>query len=138
MPDIQLMKRDPSTGVLTMGMGRSPKIITGIDLLAQVVALSILKNPGRDVIDPEEGSGLRDAIGQYNLSSPDELKLLVLQRIKQVEKDILSRQAETPSDPSEKLKKLTVVDIAVDSGVGKVLARVRVLNETGASTDILV
>lgn len=138
MPDIQLIQFDPTTGLAKLGMGRAPKILTGIDLLAQIVVLSYLRNPGRDVIDPSEGSGLRDAIGQYNLTSNDEIKILVVQRTKLVENEILGRQASSTGEPTERLKKLTVLDVASDLSSGQVLARVRLVSEAGDMTDILV
>lgn len=138
MPDIQILQTDPVTGVLSLGMGRSPKVLTGIQLLAQVVALTIFKNPGRDVLAPYEGSGLRALIGQYSLGNADEIRLLLIQKIGQVEKDIIAKQAAGGGSPTEKLKKLSIQDVAVDSVAGKVIARIKIINEAGGTTDILV
>lgn len=138
MADIQVLKADPTTGILKFEMGRSPKTISGITLLAQVVALSLLKNPGRDVLTPEEGSGIRDDIGQYNLGNTNEIKLLMINKIGLAEKQIISTQAAGVGDPTEKLKKLTLLDVAVDEIASRVVIRVKILNEAGDVTDILV
>lgn len=138
MPDIQITQADPDTGIITLGMGRSPKIITGVDLLAQIVILTFLKNPGRDVLSPNDGSGLRAEIGQFNFTSSDEVNLLVLQRTKFVERSILANQTGTSGDPTERLAKLTVIGIASDLTASKVLVRVRVVNEAGEARDVLV
>jgi hypothetical protein len=138
MPDIQILQIDEQTGLVSLGMGRSPKMLSGIELLAQVVSLGFLKNTGRDVIDPADGTGLRDAIGQYNFSTGDELKVLVIQRAKALEKDILAKQSAGTIDPTERLKKLLVLNVAADTSTGTVLAKVRVVNEAGGTQDILV
>jgi hypothetical protein len=138
MPDIQIIQVDPKTGLTTMGMGNSPKILTGINLLAQVVSLSFLRNPGRDVFAPTEGAGIRADIGQFNFTQEDELKLLVMQRTKVVEKEVIGRQTAGIGDPAERLKKLTVLDIATDLQNSRVVARVRLTSEAGDTTDVLV
>ena len=108
-------------------------------MLAQTVTLSYLRNPGQDVISPNEGSGIRADIGQYAMSSSDQANLLVLQRTKTVETEVLTRQAAAGIvDPSEKLKSLTVLDVASDPTASQVMARVKVVSETGATTQILV
>ena len=139
MPDIQILQIDPTTGLGTFGLGNDPKELTGIDLLAQVVTLSYLRNPGQDVLYPNEGSGIRADIGQYTVAAPDQAKLLVMQRTQTVQTEILTRQAAAGVvAPSEKLKSLTVLDVATDSTGSQVMARVKVLSETGATTTILV
>jgi len=138
MPDIQIIQFDPSTGLGTVRLSNTAKRLTGVDLLAQVVALSYLRNPGQDAIDPVEGSGIRQDIGQINIGSEDEAKLLVMQRTRLVEREVISRQTVGLGDPTEKLKSLTVLDVAADLVESRVVTRVKIVNEAGQSTDILV
>lgn len=138
MPDIKLFQRDPDTGLLVLQLGESAKVLTGKELLAQIIALAFLKNPGRDVFDPGEGSGVRQDIGQFNFTTNDELKLMVLQRARFVEQEVISRQTVGIGDATEKLKKLVVLDVAADAENARVVARVRVVNEAGDYTDVLV
>jgi hypothetical protein len=138
MPDIQIIRFDPSTGLGTVELGDAAKRITGIDLLAQIVALSYLRNPGQDAIDPVEGSGIRQDIGQISIGNEDEARLLVMQRTRLVEREVISRQTIGLGDPTEKLKSLTVLDVAVDLQEARVVTRVKIVNEAGQSTDILV
>lgn len=138
MPDIQLLQVDQETGIISLGLGRAPKVLTGMDLLVQLVALALLKNPGQDVIDPYEGSGLRSLIGEYNFTESEEIKIAVLQRTKQVEKEIIGRQLVGVGDPSERLKSLSVLDVAADPAASKVLIRVKVVNEAGSAVDLLI
>jgi hypothetical protein len=139
MPDIQIIQIDPVTGLSTLGIGDNPVELTGIDLLAQVVALSYLRNPGQDVIDPVEGSGIRQDIGQTTVVTSDQANMLVLQRTTTVETEVLTRQAAAAVvDPTEKLKSLTVLDVASNLENAQVVASIKVLNEAGESTQILV
>jgi hypothetical protein len=138
MPDIQITRVDPNTGITSMGMGLTPKILTGMDLLAQIVVLTYLKDPGKDVLVPNDGAGLRAAIGQYNFTGSNEIKLLVLQRTKFVEQSILAKQTGTSADPTERLARLVVTAIAEDSTTGNVVVRIRVTNEASQAKDVLV
>lgn len=138
MADIQIVRFDSVTGLATVGMGIAPKILRGMDKLKQIVALEYLRNPGQSVIQPDEGSGLRAAIGQYNIGGDSELKTLFVQRTLSVEKSIVSRQETTAGPPTEKLKKLTVLDVATDAFAGSMTGRVQVINQVGDEIDILV
>lgn len=138
MPDIQVTKQNPNTGVISMGMTANPKILSGLDLLVQLVALSLLKNPGRDVFDRTEGSGLRNLIGQYNLADPEEIKLVVVQQVRAVEQELFVRQVVGVGTPEERLKKLTVLDVAANDVGNSLLIRIQVVNEAGDQRDILV
>ena len=86
MPDIQIVQFDPVTGLASLALGIAPKVLTGIDLLAQVVALSFMRNSGQNVINPIEGSNLQADIGQYNISESQDTSVLVVQRTKYVER----------------------------------------------------
>ncbi len=137
MPDIQITYRDPSTGLISLAVGRAPKLLTGMDALVQVVALSFLKNPGRDVIDRDEGSGLRALLGQYNLSSADEIKLTVVQQTRTVEQQIIARQG-ISGIPTERLKKLNILDVATNESGSQVVLKVQIISEAGESQDLLI
>lgn len=137
MSDIQVVLFDKVTGLASLGMGDSPKLLTGLPKLIQIVVLTFLKNPGRDVLDFEEGSGVRADVGQYNFSTGDDIKLLAIQRTKEVETQVIDRQP-TQTDPTEKLKKLTILDVAADPLNGSMVLRVQIFNEAGDTADILV
>lgn len=138
MADYKIISFDEITGVATVGIPKVPKKIIGMDKLVQVVALSYLRNSGRNVFAPVEGSGLRSEIGKYNFVDGAEIRSLVIQRTKIVEKEILDRQKAGEGDPTERLKTLSIMDVASDPDTGETLARVRVINELGDSKDFLV
>jgi len=141
MAEIQITKIDPATRLVTVELPNTPKRLTGIDALIQIVALAYLRNPGRDVFDPDEGSGLRGAIGQFNLSdsgAEEEFRTLVIQRTDKIQDEILSNQGTDISDPTEQLKKLEIVDLAFDSVTNEGAIRVKLINEVGDSREIIV
>lgn len=138
MSDIQIVQFDPNSGLASLGLGNNPKILRNMDKLKQIVILAYLRNPGQDVFDPQEGSGLRATIGQYNFSSGNEVKTLFIQRTQSVEKEVISRQDSSVGTPEERLKKLTVIDVAFDSSSSSLVGRVQIINEAGTVSDILV
>lgn len=139
MPDIQLTVVDAS-GIVTLELPSSPKMLRGIDLLAQVVALSILKNFDRDVFDPAEGTNFRDDIGKFNFSFDDldEVRLNAVTKIQKIEQDIIEGQGTDVGSPDERLRKLRVLDVAADPDTGSLAVRVQILNESGNTRDIVV
>jgi hypothetical protein len=141
MSDLQITQVDPKTGIVTVGMGTAPALLDGIKKLAQIVTMAYLANPGKSVIWPTEGSGLRGDIGQYNFASDaanQEISLLVVQRTKSVETEVLTRQEGTATNPVERLKSLQVVSIAVDDTTFETMAQITVTNELGDTINILV
>lgn len=136
--DFQIITFDPNTGVASLGMPAVPRKIFGLEKLTQIVVLSYLRNPGRDVLDPIEGSGLRAAIGQYNISDGAEARALAVQRTKYVESEVIARQKTDEGSPDEKLKKLQVLDVAYDDPTGVTFLRVQIFNEAGDSSDVIV
>lgn len=138
--DIQITIVDPVTGIVTLGLTNYPKKLIGMDLLAQIVALKMLKTWDQDVFDPQEGTNFRQYIGQYNFSEDDfeEVRLLVVSQIKKVEQDIIAEQGTNIGTPSERLSQLRLLDVASDPTTGSIAARVQILNEAGGSRDLVV
>jgi hypothetical protein len=138
--DYQVITFDPNTGLASYGIPTPPAILTGMPLLVQVVVLSYLRNPGRSVLAPTEGSGLRGDIGKYNYSdtSGDEIQALCVQRTRAVQLEVVSRQDPSGGVPSERLSSLSVTNFAFDASTGQTLLGVKIINEAGDSTNILV
>jgi hypothetical protein len=135
--DIQVTSIDPVTGVVSVGIPEIPRRLTGLDKLTQAVVLTILKNPGRDVFLPEEGAGFRAMIGQYNFTGVEELRSLIAQRVALIEAQMLASQSiESPA--SERLKKISIQDIAYDELTRGLYIRLRIVNEADAESDVVV
>lgn len=140
MPDIQLTVIDPVTGLVTLALPDRPKVLTGMALLTQVVTLQLLKNIGRDVFDYTEGSDLRAAIGQYNLSSDNaqtDLRSLAITAVRKIEREIIDGQGQLGT-PEERLKKLDLQDVVFDDATATGLFKVKIVNEVGDTQDVVV
>ena len=136
--DFPLITFDSETGFATVGMPAVPRGVTGINKLVQIVVVAILKNGGQDVFDPNDGSGLRGMIGQYNYHNPSEVKTEVLRRIKLIESQMLSNQVNFNLPAAEKLKQLKVLDVVMDPVTAETAIRIQVINEAGQSLTTVV
>ena len=136
--DFPLISFNAVTGLAEAGIPSAPRPLRGIQALVQIVVIAILKNGGQDVLTPEQGSGLRGLIGQYNFSDPNEIKAEVIQRMRLIESQIIANQAGFSIPASEKLKKLTVLEIASDPNSGATAVRVQIFNEAGQQTTTVV
>ncbi len=116
-----------------------PKKVTGISKLIQIVVLSLLTVPGRDVLDPDLGGGLPALVGS-NIDPNDSTELFgeVAQRVKKAQKEIISAQVGLNEDPEEKLQELQIVSISQGSSADEVFVRVRVINEAGRTADVVM
>lgn len=138
--DYQVVTFDPITGVASYGIPPVPKILKGIQKLVQIVVLSYQRNPGKSVLSPVEGSGLRAAIGTFNYSdnSAAEIRALCVQRTRAVQLEVISRQSPSSGAPSERLRSLTLTNFAFDSTTGRTMLGVKIINEAGDSANVLV
>lgn len=139
--EYQITLADPNTGLVTLGIPLVPKILTGIDKLVQIVVLSILRNPGKSVFFPVEGSGLRADIGQYNVSSDSPataVQARVVQAVQTVQKEIIGRQNPSEGTPDERLKSLILKSFAFDATTLGAVLQLQIVAESGNSTNILV
>lgn len=136
--DFQMVVFDPNTGLASLQIPTVPRKISGIEKLVQIVVLTLLKNGGRDVFEPEVGSGLRGAIGQYNFTEGEEVKNLVVQRIRAIEQQIIGFQAGEMISPTEKLKRLEVLGVGFDPATYQTLVKVQVFSEAGQSRNVMI
>ena len=137
--DYQMVVYDATTGVATVQIPTIPKILTGLDKLVQIVVLYFLRNPGKAVLQPVEGSGLRADIGSYNTTIDGaEIRALAIQRTQAGQQEIISRQSANQGTPDERLKSLILRDFAYDESTLMTVLKVQVINEAGDSTNVLV
>lgn len=138
--DLQITIVDETTGLVTLGLPRVPKILTGLDKLVQLVALSFLRNPGKSVFWPTEGSGLRADIGFYNYHdvAGAEIRVRAVQAVKDVEAEIIARQDPNSGSPDERLQKLELRDFAFDPETYRAILAVQIVAESGDNTNLLI
>lgn len=134
--DIQVIDVHPQTRVVSFVI--KPKKLTGISKLIQLVVLSLLNVPGQDVLDPDRGGGLPSLLGS-NISPNDSTEIFadVVQRVKKSQREIIDAQIGLNDDPEEKLQEIQIVSI--DNGnIDEIFIRLRIVNELGRATDIVV
>jgi len=130
MPDLKILTRDPNTGRLTVGVGRPPQEVSGIDLLVQNVAMLFMTNGGRSIVTPDRAGGLRGLIGtNYDIDDPSELFADIRTMVNLVEQQIKEEQVKTKRPPSERLQSLQLIDIIPDDVQVVIEVVVAVVNE---------
>lgn len=135
--DIQLIDVDTETRLVRFVL--KPKKLTGISKLIQIVVLSLLNVPGRDVLDPDKGGGLPSLVGN-NIDPNDATEIFaeVVQRVKKSQAEIIAAQVGLDEEPEEKLQELQIVEIKQGANIDEIFVRIRVINEAGRTSDIVV
>ena len=135
--DVKVVFVDPETRRVTLKVSSTP--ISGIDLLVQVVILSLLSVPGQDVLDPNDGGGIPEMIGM-NIDATDSTEVLaeITRRIKKSQAEIINAQTGLNLLPEEKLRDLFVAKVASGEQIDEVLVTIRIINEAGRISDVVV
>lgn len=117
MADLKMLTTDEN-GTLRVGLVRPPVKIRGMDVLVQIVGLELLRNPGRNVLNPSAGAGFRQLIGT-NIEDEAEFFADLRLRVSQAETNIKASQEGTTRSQDERLARLNLVDmIPLNQGDG--------------------
>lgn len=137
--DVKVVRRDRNTGVLSIGFGRPPEYISGIDKLVQVVTIELLTSPGRDINDPSSGGNLRSLIGS-NVAFDDEGEVFAEIRImvSAAEANIIRKQRNAQRPANEKLARLELIDIVPDEQNAQLEVILRVVSLDQQDTEAIV
>lgn len=137
MDDIQVIDVDPVTRRVIFGI--KPKKIKGISKLVQIVIISLLNVPGRDVLFPSKGGGLPAMLGS-NVDPNDSTDLYaeVSRRVKKTESEIIADQIGLDDTPEEKLSKLQIVNVSVGVNADAIDLTLRIINQAGQATDVTI
>lgn len=140
MKEFQVIYTDPATRRVTIKPPMPPRIITGIDKLIQIVVLALFNDPGRNVFDPGQGSGLLALIGaNMNPNDPTEVIALVTERIEKIKEEILENQNSIINeDPTERLSDIQVLSVETGTQIDEVAVKLRLISEAGNSTTIVI
>lgn len=135
--DIKVIQVDPSSRKVSFRVSSLP--ISGIDLLIQVVILSLLNVPGQDVLDLNDGGGFPEMIGM-NIDATDttEVAAEISRRVRKSQTEIIAAQTGLNLLPQEKLKELFISSIKPGENIDEVLVTIRIINEAGQLTDVVV
>jgi len=132
--DYQVISKDRFTSEVTLTPPFPPKIVRGSAKLLQIIVLSLLNSPGRNVQYPDMGSGLPALIGQYNLteSSHNEVFAEITLAVDKVKKEIIANQKTlTLEDPSALLADLVALKIELGETIDNVKVRFRMITQNG-------
>lgn len=135
--DISLIYVDPNTRVVTLQLGT--KTVKGLTKLVQIVVLSLLNTPGRDILDPMMGGGIPEMIGMnIDVSDLTEVASEFTRRVRKTEKEILNGQIGLDISPSEKLREIKIVDLGAGAAFDEIKATLQIINELGQQSDVVV
>lgn len=135
--DIQLIDIKPDTREVYFVL-RARKV-TGISKLVQIVVLSLLNVPGQDVLSPDKGAGLPALVGSnIDINDTTEIYGEIAQRVRKSENEIIADQIGINDPSSEKLSELRIIGIDQGETLDQILVRIRVINQEGLATDIVV
>jgi len=135
--DIKIVEVDQTTGLVSFKVSSQP--VTGMDLLIQLVILSLLNIPGHDVLDLDDGGGIPEMVGM-NIDASDSTEVVAeaSRRIKKTQVEIVNAQAGLNIDAEQKLREIYINGISQGNTIDEVLIKIRIVNEAGRITDIVV
>jgi hypothetical protein len=135
--DISLIQIDPLTRQVSFAMSHKP--VKGMSKLTQVVVLSLLNTPGRDIMDEGAGGGIPEMIGMnYDPGDLSDILAELARRVRKSEKEILADQVGLTLTVEERLRSLSIVSVAPGESVDEVSVRLRIVNELGQQSDVVL
>jgi hypothetical protein len=135
--DISIVQVDPDSRLVSLKL--SSKSIKGMSKLIQIVVLSLLNIPGSDVFDPGEGGAIPEMVGMnFDTSDLSEVLAEVTRRVRKSEKEILSNQIGLEISADETLRSLSVSGVSPGAAIDEVSIRVRIINELGQQSDVVL
>jgi hypothetical protein len=136
MADLSVLYIDPETRRVSFQL--SPRPVSGIDLLVQMVVLGLFASPDTDILDPQEGGGLEDLISM-NVEAGDtsEIYAEIARRVSTAQDQIIRNQIGLDISSEEKLRKITIVSVEAGEP-DEVKLKLSVENEVGRTRDIVV
>lgn len=139
MPDVRIVTRDSTTGVLSIGIPRPPQYIKGIELLVQIVTIELLSSPGRDINNPTYGGNLRSLIGS-SIGYDDEAEIYaeIKMMVQTAEKNIRQMQQATSRSSNEKLSRLDLIDVVPDEENLQLEIIIRIISMDQQETEAIV
>lgn len=135
--DIQLFTIESGTNKVVWGI--KAKAIEKVPFLIQRVVVSLMNVPGQDVLEPMRGGGVPELVG-YNIDieKPSGIFSELARRIKKTQAEILADQIGSTALPEEKLSSLEIIEITQSEQIDEVNARIRIVNQAGQQTDIVL
>lgn len=128
--DIQCVFVDQTTRRVSIKLGS--KIVTGATKLLQIVVLSLLNVPGKDILDSDVGGGLPALIGaNFDPTDKTELFAEVARRVKKSQTEIIQSQIGSSAPASEKLREIQIMSITAGATIDSADVTLKIVGEDG-------
>lgn len=135
--DISLLEINPDTNVVKLKL--SSKLVEGLGKLVQMVVLSLLNTPGRDLLNPEMGGGIPEMVSMnYDATDYTEILAELAGKIKKTELEVLTDQIGSTAAPSEKLRSIDLISVGPGASASEIYAKIRIINELGQYKDVVM
>ena len=135
--DLSILYIDPESRRVSLRL--SHNTVKGLAKLTQLVILSLMNTPGKDILDPEEGGGLQELIGfGYDGTDLTEIVTEVTRRIRKIENEISNNQIGLEIDPEERLNEIQIMGVGPGEALDEVDVRLRIVNELGQQSDVVL
>jgi len=135
MTDIRLIDVDPVTRLVSFRT--SSKTLSGIDELIQIVVLSLLNTPGKDVLHPNKGGGISELV-RYNMTEANEMFTEVASRVSKTEQEIIEDQVGLNLNPETKLRKINIRYVKQGDTEDTILVGLQIVNERGRIAEVTI
>lgn len=119
--------------LLRFRLGMHPRFASGILRLLQAFLMMLLKDPGRDIFDPDPGGGLLRLVSVgYGRSESRKILQDVVLAVDRAKSSLMAKQARNHSLAlAEKLSSARVVSSTFDRNLQTLIVEVEVRNQTG-------
>lgn len=135
--DLSVLHVASETGRVSLRL--SHKILTGLPKLVQMVILSLLNVPGKDILDPEEGGGIPEIVGfGFDPTDLTDIVTEVTRRVRKTETELINNQIGLEIDPTERLQEIHIKNIAPGEALDEVDVRISIENELGQIQDVVL
>ena len=112
---INLSTNESSLEELSFGMGNNPPKFSDLNKLVQLVVITLMTDAGSDKFD-ESGAGLASLLGKnINANDLTDVKSAITHMIIETERQILAEQEEYSYPTSERLSRIDLLDIRLNS-----------------------
>lgn len=117
----------------------NPFVKRGIFKLVQLCVLLLLRTPGRDIMAPDAGGGLKAVVSRpVGESVLSQRTGEISAAVSSTETQLLSAQAGTTLEPAERLRSFTLLSATFDFENQEWLVVTRVVSDAGGAADVLL
>lgn len=137
MSDVNIVRINPETGIVSFGFSLFPKKVSGIEALLQLSAKTILTTPGKDIFAKYYGGGLISYAGQnLHINNIARIRADIAYIVSDSERQIKEEQILKQLPMSERLAEQTLLGIDFDSDKSGLNIWVAITASDGTTSDL--